>query len=76
MLPKAVIQQAILSGMEVKSSIQRTHLGRISDTIWIGNGGGGGMERELLGKGNVMEKNTKWTKRWDESTKRGEEIWI
>ena len=69
-LPKVVIQQAIISGMEVKSFIQRTHLGRVSDRIWIGNGGGGGMERELRGKGNVIKKNTKWTKRWDESIKR------
>ena len=33
-LPMVVIQPTIISGMEVKSFIQRTHLGR----VWIGSG--------------------------------------
>lgn len=45
MLPKVVMQGTIISGMEVKGFIQRTHLGRVSDGIWIGDGGRGGMER-------------------------------
>lgn len=46
---------------------------KVSDRIWTeANEGRGGMEKKFLGKGNVIGKNTRWTKRWNLPTEEEE----
>lgn len=73
-LPKVVMERAIISGMESIGFNAKEHLGKglrqdTDRSRWRKDR----MKRRFPWKGDVIGKNTKWTKGWDELTN-GEEI--